>query len=75
MNITYDVTNTLRANAKHHEPIVLVGGVYGMHQNGNGEIQLSETAYAVGTTQNASARQTALIFDARGNGQGEYRQR
>ncbi len=24
MHITYDVTQTLRANTKHHEPIVLV---------------------------------------------------
>ena len=35
MSVSYDVTGTLRANTKHHEPIVLIydargngGGVY-----------------------------------------------
>ena len=38
MSVTYDVTGTLRANMKHHEPIVLIfdargnGGVrYALH--------------------------------------------
>ena len=70
MDISYDVTATLRSQEHGHQPIILVGGVYAMHQNGSGEIQISETAYTVGTTANASARQTPLIFDARGNGGG-----
>ena len=35
MNISYDVTATLRANMKHHEPIVLIFDARG---NGDGGV-------------------------------------
>lgn len=33
-----------------------------MHQNGDGAVTISDVAYTVGTTQNASARQTPLVW-------------
>jgi len=33
-----------------------------LHQNQSGEVHISEVAYTVGTTSNATARQTPLVW-------------
>lgn len=38
MNISYDVTATLRADMKHHEPIVLI---YDARGNGGGGVRFA----------------------------------
>ena len=45
-----------------HVPCVLIRGGYSIHQNQSGEIQMSDVAYTIGTTANASARQTPLVL-------------
>ena len=37
MSVTYDVTGTLRANMKHHEPIVLI-----FDARGNGGVRYAQ---------------------------------
>ena len=57
MGITYDVTNTLRANMKHHEPIVLIFDARG---NGGGTICPTIT----GNHQDRVTDYTALIVES-----------
>ena len=45
--------------------------IVAIHQNASGELKTSTKGYTLGTTSNASARNTPMIFDARGNGDGE----
>ncbi len=45
--------------------------IVAIHQNASGELKTSTKGYTLGTSSNASARNTAMIFDARGNGDGE----
>ena len=45
--------------------------VVAIHQNAIRELKTSTKAYTIGTSSNASARNTPMIFDARGNGDGE----
>lgn len=56
MNISYDVTATLRANMKHHEPIVLI-----FDARGNGDGGVSPTI--TGDHQNRVTDYTALIVE------------
>ena len=56
MNVTYDIANTLRANMKHHEPIVLV---YDARGNGGGGIVPTIT----GDHQNMVTDYTALVVE------------
>lgn len=42
-----------------------------IHQNADGEVRESDVAYTVSTNANVSGRNTALCYDARGNGDGE----
>lgn len=58
MSVTYDITNTLRADMKHHEPIVLV---YDARGNGGGAIVPTLT----GDHQNRVTDYTALIVEDR----------
>ena len=58
MGITYDITNTLRANMKHHEPIVLIFDARG---NGGGTICPTIT----GNHQDRVTDYTALIVENR----------
>ena len=48
-------------------------GCCAIHQNGSGEVQMSEVGYTVSTNSNASGRNTplVLVYDARGNGGGK----
>lgn len=67
MSISYEVTATLRAQEHGHPPLVMDESVVlATHQNQVGEAQVADTADTVGTSQNASARQAALILGARG---------
>ena len=59
MNISYDVTATLRANMKHHEPIVLI-----FDARGNGDGGVSPTI--TGDHQNRVTDYTALTLLDRG---------
>ena len=54
----------------HAKP--LEGGAYGVCQNAQCEVRLSQTAYSLSTNSNASGRNSPLVFvyDARGNGGG-----
>lgn len=45
--------------------------IVAIHQNASGELKTSTKGYTIGTSSNASARNTPMIFDARGNGDGE----
>lgn len=45
--------------------------IVAIHQNASGELRTSTKGYTLGTSSNASARNTPMIFDARGNGDGE----
>lgn len=45
--------------------------IVAIHQNASGELKTSTKGYTLGTSSNASARNTPMIFDARGNGDGE----
>lgn len=45
--------------------------IVAIHQNASGELKTSTKGYTLGTTSNASARNTPMIFDARGNGDGK----
>ena len=45
--------------------------IVAIHQNASGELKTSTKGYTIGTTSNASARNTPMIFDARGNGDGD----
>lgn len=56
MFVTYDVTSTLRASAKHHEPIVLV---YDARGNGGGAIAPTIT----GDHQNRITDYTAIVVE------------
>ena len=56
MNISYDVTATLRANMKHHEPIVLI-----FDARGNGDGGVSPTI--TGDHQNRVTDYTALVVE------------
>lgn len=57
MGITYDVTNTLRANMKHHEPIVLIFDARG---NGGGTVCPTIT----GDHQDRVTDYTALVVES-----------
>ena len=46
-------------------------GVFSLHQNASGEVRESDIAYTIGTTSNASGRNTPMVYDARGNGDGQ----
>ena len=48
------------------------GGAFSLHQNGDGEIRMSEVAFTISTNSNASGRNTPLIYDSRGNGGVQY---
>lgn len=54
MHVSYDVTHTLRANTKHHEPIVLV---YDARGNGGGGISPTIT----GDHQDRITDYTAIV--------------
>lgn len=51
------------------------GGAYcavsSIHQNASGEVRVSDVAYTIGTNSNASGRNTPMVYDARGNGDGK----
>lgn len=64
MSVSHEVAGTLRAQEHGHQPVVAV------HQNASGECRVSNNAYTIGTSSNASGRNTPLCFDARGNGSG-----
>lgn len=55
MNVSYDIVSTLRANMKHHEPIVLI---YDARGNGGGTICPTIT----GDHQNRVTDYTALVL-------------
>lgn len=54
MNVSYDIVSTLRANMKHHEPIVLI-----FDARGNGDGGVSPTI--TGDHQNRVTDYTALV--------------
>ena len=56
MSVSYDVTATLRANTKHHEPIVLI---YDARGNGGGGIAPTKT----GDHQNRVTDYTAIVVE------------
>lgn len=56
MNISYDVISTLRGEAKHHEPIVLV---YDARGNGGG----STAPTITGDHQNRITDYTAIVVE------------
>ena len=56
MNVSYDITATLRANMKHHEPIVLI---YDARGNGCGTISATIT----GDHENRVTDYTALVIE------------
>lgn len=56
MVVSYDVVSTLRANMKHHEPIVLVFDARG---NGGGAVSPTIT----GDHQNRVTDYTALVVE------------
>lgn len=59
------VSKTLnnRATDADHVPCVLIrGGCCAIHQNGSGEVQMSEVGYTVSTNSNASGRNTPLVL-------------
>lgn len=56
MNVTYDMVNTLRANMKHHEPIILI---YDARGNGGGTISPTIT----GDHQNRITDYTAVVVE------------
>lgn len=58
MNISYDVTATLRADMKHHEPIVLI---YDARGNGGGGAICPTLA---GDHQNRVTDYTALVVES-----------
>lgn len=66
MNVSEDVSGCLRAQEHGHQPTVC-----SFHQNQSGEVHTSDVGYTVGTSCNASGRNTPLCYDARGNGNGE----
>lgn len=69
MSVSYDRTGTLRAQMKHHEPIVLeaYGFKGGQSTGGIGfEKEVSPTL----SNQPSALEPTVLIYDARGNGGG-----
>lgn len=45
--------------------------VLSIHQNASGEVREGEVAYTIGTNSNASGRNTPMVYDARGNGDGQ----
>lgn len=67
MNVTYDMVNTLRADMKHHEPIVLISreviGVDLYNQATTGGV--SKTLNSV--RSDSDHVPCVLIYDARGN--------
>ena len=65
MGVSEDVTGALRAQEHGHQPVVAV------HQNASGEVREGDIAYTIGTTSNASGRNTPMVYDARGNGDGQ----
>lgn len=46
-------------------------GVFSLHQNASGEVREGDIAYTIGTNSNASGRNTPMVYDARGNGDGQ----
>jgi hypothetical protein len=66
--------NSTEVHAVCYEP--LEGGAYGVCQNAQCEVRLSQTAYSLSTNSNASGRNSPLVFvyDARGNGGVAYAQ-
>lgn len=52
----------LRATDADHVPGVLIRGGLAVHQNGSGEVQMSEVGYTVSTNSNASGRNTPLVL-------------
>ena len=58
MHVSYDVTATLRADMKHHEPIVLI---YDARGNGGGVIAPTLT----GDHQNRITDYTAVVVEVR----------
>lgn len=64
MSVTYDMTATLRASSKHHEPVVLV---YDARGNGGGYIAPTLT----GDHQNRVTDYTAIIVTYEKNIYGE----
>lgn len=51
-----------RATDADHVPCVLIRGGLAVHQNGNGEVQMSEVGYTVSTNSNASGRNTPIVL-------------
>ena len=45
--------------------------VLAVHQNASGEVRKGDIAYTIGTNSNASGRNTPMVYDARGNGDGQ----
>ena len=45
--------------------------VLSIHQNASGEVREGEVAYTIGTNANASGRNTPMVYNARGNGDGQ----
>lgn len=45
--------------------------VLSIHQNASGEVREGDVAYTVGTNSNASGRNTPMVYNARGNGDGQ----
>lgn len=59
------VSKTLnnRATDADHVPCVMIrGGCCAIHQNGSGEVQMSEVGYTVSTNSNASGRNTPIVL-------------
>lgn len=46
MNVSYDIVSTLRANMKHHEPIVLI-----YDARGNGGVQYAQQSLETTRTE------------------------
>lgn len=46
-------------------------GVFSLHQNASGEVREGDIAYTIGTNSNASGRNTPMVYDARGNVDGQ----
>ena len=59
MNVTENISGTLRAQEHGHQPVVAV------HQNASGEVREGDVAYTVGTNSNASGRNTPMVFEPR----------
>ena len=58
-----DTSPTLRSQTHGHLPIVAAryAAVVGVHQSQSGEVNISETAYTLATTSNASSRNAPLV--------------